>query len=103
MPRWASRLTLTVTDVRVQRLQDISEADALAEGIQSMDRYSMPVNDPSFAVSEHDPNGWFPTATEAYEALWDKLNAGRGFGWALNPWIVAVSFTIEHRNIDTRG
>lgn len=103
MPRWASRLTLTVTDVRVQRLQDISEADAIAEGIQSMDRYSMAVNDRSFAVSEHDPNGWFPTAVAAYQALWDKLNADRGFGWPRNPWVIAVTFTIEHRNIDTRG
>lgn len=80
MPRWASRLTLTVTDVRVQRLQEISHDDAVAEGV-----------------------GIFPhsmSAQKRYRELWDSLNADRGFGWEANPWIVAVTFTVERRNID---
>ena len=85
MPRWASRLTLAVTDVRVQRLQDIREEDAEAEGAE-------PLLVP--------PDGGSAPHVEGYRVLWDSLNAGRGFGWETNPWIVAVSFSVERRNID---
>lgn len=92
MPRWVSRLTLTVTDVRIQRLQDISEADAAAEGVEPE---TSPLGRP----------GWFAaagikasSAKGAYRALWDEIN-GPG-AWARNPWIVAVSFAVERRNID---
>lgn len=81
MPRWASRLTLTVTDVRVQRLQDIDSDDAKAEGVFAVD------------LTKH-------TSVARFKELWDSLNAKRGFGWDANPWIVAVSFTVERRNID---
>lgn len=98
MPRWASRVTLTITDVRVQRLQDISEEDAVAEGVVS-------------GTSCLNGAGWFPslpaltmgalpTAKDAYRVLWDSINADRGFGWEANPWVVAVTFTVERRNID---
>lgn len=83
MPRWASRLTLHVTDVRVQRLQDISEDDARAEGI------------------ERDSDGWrdylMPatqccgSARNSFASLWDSLNAERA-PWSGNPWVVAVTF-----------
>ena len=81
MPRWASRLTLTVADVRVERLQDISEEDAAAEG-RRIGR--QPLQDAY-------PIGW-------YAALWDQIN-GPG-AWEQNPWVVAVSFTVGHHNID---
>lgn len=91
MPRWASRLTLHVTDVRVQRLQEISEADARAEGV------------------ERDSDGWrdylMPetqccgNASESFGTLWDSLNAERA-PWASNPWVVAVTFRPELGNID---
>ncbi len=96
MPRWASRLTLTVTDLRVEQLIDISEADCIAEGIVNTERgYLVPGVD--------HPNKDFPflsrsTAREMYAALWDVIN-GSG-AWCLNPWVVAVSFSIERRNID---
>jgi hypothetical protein len=89
MPRWASRLTLMVTDVRVERLQDISEVDAIAEGAP---RCGM------------DDEGRFyegvPGATYrcGYAGLWDHIN-GSG-AWDANPWVVAVTFTVEQRNID---
>lgn len=103
MPRAASRLTLTVTDVRVERLQDISEADAIAEGIYRLGGlycHSRPGdhfgNESAIAV----PAGW-DQATYAYQALWDRIN-GPG-AWEANPWVVAVSFDVERRNIDAGG
>lgn len=90
MPRWASRLTLTVTDVRVQRLQEISEEDAIAEGVTFERHHGGP--------DLHACDGI--RAVEAYWSLWNSLNAERGFGWDTNPWVVAVTFTVEHRNID---
>ena len=83
MPRFASRLTLTVTDVRVERLQDISEADALAEGI---DRIQFP---------ERGDWGW---PQRKYGELWDSIN-GPG-AWNSNPWVAAYSFEVHHSNID---
>ncbi len=97
MPRRYSRLTLTVTDVSVERLQDISEADAIAEGV-----FRDPAKGFWVPGVEH-PNRDFPwlsrpTAREMYAALWDTIN-GSG-AWLANPWVVAVTFTVEQRNID---
>jgi len=72
MPRWASRITLEVTGVRVERLQDISEADAIAEGIE---RPNNPV--------------WY--AVDEYQHLWDQINAKRA-PWASNPWVWVIEF-----------
>ena len=91
LPRWASRITLIVTDVRVQRLQEISEADAIAEGMPS-DNWS----------DRAEFSGYF-SPVEAFMALWDSLNAARGYGWNANPWVVAVTFAVERRNIDEGG
>lgn len=94
MTRWASRLTLLVTDVRVERLQDCSEADAIAEGLIAVTtgelvHYGAKVSD---AV--------WRSPVQAYEALWDAIN-GPG-SWDANPWVVAISFEVQHRNIDTQ-
>lgn len=80
LPRWATRLILRVTDVRVQRLQEISEEDAIAEGLQVSERtgFYLPGN-----------NAY---ATWAFRDLWDALNAKRGYSWQSNPWVWAVSF-----------
>lgn len=72
MPRWASRITLEVTDVRVQRVQEISEDDALAEGMTC--------------------DGDHASARDNYETLWNYINEKRGHGWATNPWVWCVSF-----------
>ena len=86
MPRWASRLTLTVTDVRVQRLQDISAEDADREGVKVS----------PYILQRH---GYMVAYRDAFHDLWDTLNADRA-PWSSNPWVVAYSFTVEQRNID---
>lgn len=79
MPRWASRITLDVTGVRVERLQDITEADAVAEGCGWLDTGNSADND----LLVGDP---VPT----YSRLWDHIN-GAG-SWDANPWVVAIEF-----------
>lgn len=90
MRRALSRLTLIVTDVRVQRLQDCSEADAIAEGVESDSDgwrdYSMPCTQCCSA------------ARDSYSTLWDSINGDRA--WEANPWVVAVSFAVRKGNID---
>lgn len=97
MPKWASRLTLTVTDVRIERLQDISDSDAQAEGIYRVIT-SSPADDWSWQSddSHFDMNG--DTARDGYGLLWNFIN-GDG-AWESNPWVVAISFDVEKRNID---
>lgn len=77
MPRWASRITLKVTAVRVERVQDISNDDAHAEGI-SKDR----------------PNGWISCSSyrDLFRQLWNSINAKRGYSWESNPWVWVVEF-----------
>ena len=82
MPRWASRLTLEVTGVRVERLQAITEEDARAEGIEP--RVTFGRTAPRIHVAS--------THREAFEALWDEINAPRGYGWDANPWVWVVEF-----------
>lgn len=116
MPRWASRLTLTVTDVRVQRLQEISEADARAEGVPSTTVMSLrdydhgcvlaafADSDLVFAEEEFErggmDGGFDRSARKIFSHIWDRINAARGFGWNTNPFVVAVSFTVQRHNID---
>ena len=85
MPRWASRLTLTVTDVRVERLQDISGHDAVAEGACE------------FAVTPPYPED-LDEARVHFSTLWNSIN-GPG-AWGANPWVAAVTFTVHKANID---
>ncbi|WP_219212963.1 hypothetical protein [Variovorax boronicumulans] len=91
MPRWASRILLEVTDVRVERLQDISETDAIAEGIERSPSMGKPG---AFQWCDyripHDAAEWFNSPIHSYETLWDQIN-GAG-AWAANPWVWAVSF-----------
>ncbi|MFN3323437.1 MAG: hypothetical protein ACK5AZ_08075 [Bryobacteraceae bacterium] len=70
MPRWASRITLQISKVRVERLQEIRLEDAWAEGIPP---------DSGDAIA-------------AFADIWDRINAKRGFGWDANPWVWVVQF-----------
>ncbi len=94
MPRSASRLTLTVTDVRVQRLHDITEADAVAEGVES----GMTSRGLMWKAYGDKPNCWVDSARLSYIRLWESIH-GPG-AWDANPWVVALTFTAEKRNID---
>ena len=86
MPRWASRLTLTVTDVRVQRVQEISEDDARSEGFGSL-------------ITTVDKLGPSITARDGFREIWNSIH-GPG-AWDANPWVAAISFTVHRCNIDT--
>ena len=76
MPRWASRIPLEITELRAERLQEISEEDAEAEGVEgaTTDGGQTIVYKPTFAD------------------LWDSLNAERGYGWGFNPWVWPIGF-----------
>jgi len=97
MPRWASRLTLTVTDVRVQRLQDISEADAVAEGIERL-RSGRGFYDPTTSKGNVRLGHYCENVTDAFELLWNSLHGKDA--WDSNPWLVAYSFDVRRGNID---
>lgn len=93
MPRWASRITLEVTDVRIERLQSISKADAMAEGIEQ----SCPEVDPSL-WKDYGSELDFDDPVLSYASLWDSIN-GSG-SWDANPWVVAYTFRVHLMNID---
>jgi len=77
MPRWASRITLRITDVRVERLQDISEDDARAEGCE-----------PVGWIDETDVG--MSSYREGFTRLWNTIN---GVGaWEANPWVWVIEF-----------
>jgi hypothetical protein len=79
MPRWAARLVLTVTDIRTQPLQDIGEDDARAEGVVMV------------AARNY---------RDGYAVLWNSLHTKAGERWDDNPDVIAVTFTVQRRNID---
>ena len=80
MPRWASRILLEITDVRVERLQDISRADIRAEGLQCP---------PELGGDDVSPNyrDWYPAA---WRQLWESINGADS--WNANPWVWVVEF-----------
>jgi hypothetical protein len=88
MPRWASRITLEITGVRIERVQQISEDDAKKEGAIWFD--GRPVNH----------HGWrhtstcclHPSARASFAFLWDSINAKRGYGWEVNQWVWVIDF-----------
>lgn len=95
MPRWASRIQLEITNVRVEQLQDISEEEAMAEGIRES---ILQCEDGAF-------RGWhwekeifgdveqpWHNARSAFMALWDRINFKSGYGWGKNPWVWVVEF-----------
>ncbi len=74
MPRWASRITLEITDIRVEMVQDITGEDALKEGFCN---YGTDVD-----------------TLDAFCEAWQKLNANRGYPWEKNPWVWVITFKV---------
>jgi hypothetical protein len=77
MPRWASRITLEITDIRVERVQNISEEDVLHEGFR--------MNNVSIVTLGYHG---------AMKLIWDSINAKRGYSWDSNPWVRVVVFKV---------
>jgi hypothetical protein len=87
MPRWASRILLEIVSVRVERLQDISEADARAEGITPHEVRQFAI----FGASEEERAAIYrDAAVGPYRGLWQQIN-GPG-SWDANPWVWVVEF-----------
>jgi hypothetical protein len=78
MPKWAARLWLRVTDVRVGRVDDITTADAIAEGFE--------------ATETNVPLGHRTYPREEFSRSWDAINGKRGFGWSVRPWVWVITF-----------
>lgn len=77
MPRWASRITLEITNIRVERVLDITRKDAWAEGIRPDEFfYGYPIGNPVISFGE----------------LWDKINKKPEFSWRNNPWVWVIGF-----------
>lgn len=88
MPRWASRLTLEVTSVRVERVQSISEEDAQAEGAKWAKRPALAAVDWTCADTDR----------ESFCHLWESINGARpGCSWEANPWVWVVAFKVVPR------
>ncbi len=87
MPRWASRITLDITAVRIERLQDISDEDACAEGIECM------AGDPECGYRNYlDKTGqdWTLSPRESFQSLWESINGPAS--WSTNPWVWPLVF-----------
>ena len=82
MPRWASRITLEVTGVRIERVQEMSEGDGQREGW----------NFQGFDLTQRYDPVTMDSARQWFIAVWDSINAKRGYSWATNPWVWVVEF-----------
>lgn len=102
MPRKASRITLQVTGVRLERLQEITEADAIAEGLTTETPADFPCPrckgqgvypgfGESYGVTEFDCEVC-DTSRKRFAISWDTINGKRGFDWESNPWVWVREF-----------
>ncbi|MHC4121982.1 MAG: hypothetical protein ACYSSI_00280 [Planctomycetota bacterium] len=91
MPKWATRIWLEITNIRVERVQDISEEDAKAEGVEPEK-----VRCRDLAGIVYGGNQWrdFWLYKAGFKTLWDSLNAKRGYSWESNPWVWVIEFKV---------
>jgi len=106
MPRWASRINLLIKEIRVERLQDITKSDAMAEGVTKKIFQGRWGEEHGYSMdwsSLGSPNKWTDKTTVerdiclgspqmAFANLWNKINKKRGFGWDYNPWVWVIEF-----------
>lgn len=77
MPRWASRITLEIVNVRVEHVQEITGHDVIAEGVEF----------PDSETAEDAPKRW-----DNFKNLWNSINEKRGYGWDKNQWVWVIEF-----------
>ena len=99
MPRWGSRLTLLVRDVRVERLQAITDDGARAEGapVDPCHRHTT-LDGSGPPMVQYGPAQW-RTVRAWFHLLWDHLHARDGYGWEANPWVTVTQFRVIGGNI----
>lgn len=87
MPKWAARIWLEITSIRLERVQEISEADARAEGVE-------PYEGPAAGTEKAE---FFAPYKASFSFLWDTINAKRGYGWEKNPlvWVLGLRKVIR--------
>jgi hypothetical protein len=88
MKKIYARIFLEITNIRVERVQDISVADCLKEGISEYPKYS-PIDEAGFVAHK---------IQDEFAELWDSLNAKRGYGWDKNPWVWVIQFRRGQEN-----
>ena len=113
MPRAASRLTLEITDIRVERLQDISDDDAFSEGLEYHKSGDSMEGDLAYYFKDYlckgieaDDDGekiiynntFSDDPIASYKTLWESINGKDS--WAANPWVWVVEFKVHKKNID---
>ena len=96
MKREFSRITLEITDVRVERVQDISEEDAEKEGCYGEECLDCDAN--MLAHKNNEPC-WDQEPYEEFGLLWDKIYDKKGYGWDKNPWVWAITFKTVNTNL----
>ena len=94
MPRKAARIFLKVKNIKIERIQEITEEDAIAEGIikgkgrWGTIHYRLKIN------GDYQKDKTFDLAVDAYKYLWDSINNKRGYGWEKNPFIYVIDFEV---------
>lgn len=85
MPKAAARITMTISDIKVERLQDITEEGAIAEGVEPINRNQWK------DYKNESVDGFFNSPVTSYASLWESIN-GTG-SWELNPWVFVIKFS----------
>jgi hypothetical protein len=94
MPRRASRITLEITGIRVERVRDITRDDAMEEGVERVDPYSITPDLPPGMPAcwkDYAGKGWLTSPMASFRTLWDSINA-KSHPWASNPWVWVIEF-----------
>lgn len=97
MFRWMARIELELTELRVERLQEISELDAQREGIRLRPPHTMSVNGRYVGFEGHPIRDPHNVHRAQFACLWDDINEKRGFGWATNPWVWVLTFDVTKK------
>lgn len=98
MPKWTSRLTLLIEDIRVERVQDISEEDAKAEGVEASSWEFSCEPYRNYSINGFKPGHNFSTAKKSFESLWQSINGPDS--WAKNEWVWVIQFKAIKQNIN---